>query len=730
MPANYTQRFKSRSLILSVVLGLLCCFTQTQAQSLLDRRVSINFDRTPLGNILREVGKKGGFYFFYKSDLFPQDSLVSITANNQSVSGVLTALFHDKYDFTEHKEYLVISQRLSNLSLINTDIINENNTYSISGLVVNERTGERLMNASVYIKEQLVSVLTDEHGYFQLRFRANNPGQINLTASKLSYKDTSINFLQTVAVSSRSQSSAYDNAANKSNGVEKTGMGRFLISAKQRIQSLNIPDFFAKRPFQVSLTPGLSSHGTFSPQVVNKFSLNLVGGYTAGVNGIEFGGLFNINRMNSRYLQLAGIFNMVGGTVTGLQAAGVHNRALDTVKGVQIAGFINKAEGQMAGLQFSALNNSAHKLKGVQIGLVNIADTSHGASIGLVNIIGNGFYKVTLSTSDLTNTNVSLKTGTHTFYSALLVGINLDPNNKLYTIGLGMGHDFMLSNKVYISAEAAYNFVDAGDWDNRLIQGKLLLNVQLSKNISLFAGPTFNRYNSSSSYSVSGYKNVNHLPLYSQFIPDPEQGIYISPYRVKKWVGWEAGIAFNSVFKSAPKVADHSSAWYLGAAITTGSALSSSYGNVAGVELFTHRDLGEHLTGTLSTGYSYFGPLYYETSTYSTGPWVRQQAAQPLKIIPVKAGIRLKTGKTFFIAGEIGEALGLFNITDYTKPGKNSNGYPEYGLKAYRSFMYAVSAGFSFKSGLETGFKLEDYAITGSYRQLAFRLGYRFKLSK
>jgi hypothetical protein len=727
MCRNYTKPFKSHRLIL-VVLSLLCCFTQTKAQSLLDKRVSLSFEHTRLGNILREVGKKGEFYFVYKGGLFRQDSLVSITADNQTVSGILKVLFHEKFNFEEHKEYLIITQLLPALSLINTDITNDNNTYSISGLVVNEHTCERLMNASVYVKDQLVSVLTDEHGYFQLRFRANNPGQISLTASKLSYKDTSINFLQSVSVSSRSQTDDYNNITNKNNRVEKTGMARFLISAKQRIQSLNIPDFFARRPFQISLTPGLSSHGMFSPQVVNKFSLNLAGGYTAGVNGLEFGGLFNINRMNSRYVQTAGVFNMVGGTVTGLQAAGVHNRALDTVKGVQIAGFINKAEGQMSGLQASFLNNSTHKLKGVQIGLVNIADTSQGASIGLVNIIGNGFYKVTLSTSDLTNTNVYFKTGTHTFYTALLVGINLDPNNKLYTIGLGLGHDFMLSNKIYISTEAAYHVVDAGNWDNRLMQGKLLLNVQLSKNISLFAGPTFNRYNSSSSYHVSGYKNVNNLTDYPSFIPDPEAGVYISPNRVKKWIGWEAGIAFNSVFQSAPKIADNSSAWYLGAAITTGSAFSSSHGHVSGVEVFTHRDLGEHLTGTLSTGYSYIAPLYVETSTFDSEPLVRRQAFQPIKIIPVKAGIRLKTGKTFFIAGEVGEAFGLFN--DYAVIGRSSNGYPEYGLKPFRSLMYAVSAGFSFKSGLETGIKFEDYGLQKSYKQVALRLGYRLKLSK
>ena len=717
---NYTKLYKSHLFILPVVLGLLCCFTSTQAQSLLDRRVSVNFDHAPLGNILREVGKKGGFYFFYKSDLFPQDSLVSITANNQTVAGVLTALFHDKFDFTEHREYLVISQRLPSLSLLNTDITSENNTYSISGLVINERTGERLMNASVYVKEQLVSTLTDAHGYFQIKFRANNPGQINLTASKLSYKDTSINFLQAVSVNSRSQTDDYNNAANKSKGVEKTGMGRFFISTKQRIQSLNIPDFFAKRPFQVSLTPGLSSHGMFSPQVVNKFSLNLVGGYTAGVNGIEFGGLFNINRMNSRYLQLAGIFNMVGGTVTGIQAAGVHNRALDTVKGIQIAGFINKAEGQMAGLQISALNNSTHKLKGVQIGLVNSADTSQGASIGLVNIIGNGFYKVTLSTSDLMNTNVSLKTGTHTFYSTLLLGNNTSANNKLRAFGLGVGHDFMFSNHVYASAEIAYEAAyNGGGWDDRLMQGKLLLNVQLSKNISLVAGPIFNHYSKSSSGVVPGYKNVTHAPA-DPYAEDPVN--YYKSYLTRSWVGWEAGIAFNSVFKPAPKIADNSSAWYLGAAATVGIGWDNPYGTVYGTELLTQRDLGEHLTGIFSTGYTRFS--IKQRYLDGTGFYL----AEPVKIIPVKAGIRLKTGKIFFIEGEIGEAFGLFN--DRTLYASEFPGATDLSTKPYRALMYSVSAGFSFKSGFEAGAKFDDYGMLSQFKQFALRLGYRLKLSK
>ena len=49
----------------------------------------------------------------------------------------------------------------------------------------------------------------------------------------------------------------------------------------------------------------------------------------------------------------------------------------------------------MNGLQLSAGVNYTRKLKGVQIGIVNIADTSEGYSIGLINIVRKGYHKLT-----------------------------------------------------------------------------------------------------------------------------------------------------------------------------------------------------------------------------------------------------------------------------------------------------------------------------------------------
>src|SRR3546814_16471504 len=94
-------------------------------------------------------------------------------------------------------------------------------------------------------------------------------------------------------------------------GVERTRLGRFFVSSGQRIQSLNLRGFFTESPVQVSLMPGLSTQGRMSAQVVNNFSVNLIGGYTAGLNGMEMAGVFNMNKKDVGPVKIAGGFNVV-----------------------------------------------------------------------------------------------------------------------------------------------------------------------------------------------------------------------------------------------------------------------------------------------------------------------------------------------------------------------------------------------------------------------------------
>lgn len=689
-------------------------FEAAHGQNLMDKHISINAKNQQVAVVLSEIGKKGGFHFSYNGKVIPKDSLITILWNNQTVSKTLNHLFGDKYEFEERNNYIIITPALMRLSFINTDITTDNNNYSISGIVVNDKTGERLMNTSVYEKEQLVSTLTDEHGYFKLKLRSPSLNQVRLTASKFSYRDTSLNFLNAVVISNQSRAKMFSDDAKD---VEATAFGRFFTTAAQRIQSINLQDFFANRPYQLSITPGLSTHGMLSSQVINKVSLNLAGGYTAGVNGLEVGGLFNINKRDTKYLQFAGVFNLVGGTVTGLQFAGISNQALDTVKGVQLAGFINTAESQVSGLQLSALNNRAHKLKGVQIGLVNIADTSKGASIGLLNIINNGFYRVSMSASSTMPINFSFASGTRDFYTIVHAGADPFAQNIQLSMGLGIGHDFIFSEKIFASASLNYHVIgERINFDSKLKQGKLLLNVQLSKNISVYAGPVYNIYK----------------PKWLETLIISEQ--YLKPYYAnnenyqKKTIGWEAGIAINSAFKVAPKLRNDIQDWYLGVAVLSGLDIKSTK-RVIGTELYTFRNLTHSMAAILSIGYAqhiakpnrpaqkwYPGLIsasYYEDHDYHS--------------LPIKAGIRAYTGKNFFFSAELGVQVALNNPETYLllNPDNTSTEMP-YGKKP-TSALASLSPGYSFKNGLEAGLKYE-YFVGQDIQPIMMRIAYRFKL--
>lgn len=673
------------------------------AQSLLEKSVSIIATNQKLSNVLAQISKQGGFHFSYSGKNFPKDSLVSLTANNHVIKKMLSQLLSDKYEFEEHTNYIIITPALQRLSIINTDVTSDNNNYSISGIIINEKTRERLMNTSIYEKEQLVSTITDEHGYFKLKLKSNSLDQVRITASKYAYRDTSLSFLNTVVISNRNRSRIFQ---HNGRDVEATALGKFFTTAAQRIQSINIQDFFANRPYQISLTPGLSSHGALSSQVVNKFSLNLAGGYTAGVDGLELGGLFNINKRDTRYLQFAGVFNLVGGTVTGLQLAGVSNQALYTVRGAQVAGFINTAEGQVSGVQLAALNNRAHKLKGVQIGLVNQADTSEGVSIGLINIIRNGFYKVSYSANNLMNSNVSVATGTHRFYTKFNVGVNIWPDKLMYGFGLGAGHDFMFSNKIYLSAEGGYMFMNTGVWADRWIYAKLLLNVALSKRISVFAGPSYNQYSNARRY-------LGEETKYKKIITYPK-----SPF--KRFSGWEAGIAYTSAFKPAA-IVDPIAAegWYIGGRIEAGLGTAYRTRGLHSLHIFTERELGRRLEATLSAGVMVASPpetaYLTDTETLSGNTFV---------MMPIKAGVKSYLTKRLFFAGEIGLAIPLSGSALTYATQESFWGY-EYSPK---SFLYALSFGYRFSAGLEASIKFEDYVKYYDITNMSLGISYRFKL--
>lgn len=345
------------------------------AQQILNKPVDISVKGQPVSAVLKSVSEQGKFYFSYNSNLIAGDSLVTITMTRQPVRQVLDQLFQNKFQYKEKGDYLIILPAAREKS------------FHISGLILDDETGKPVDYASVYSRQLLVSTLSEDDGGFRLRIK-ERAFPIYLTVSKVGYGDTTmvINSTDEAARTMRIQPRAVDLdplIVRYSEG-ESTWLGRLFLSQRLRAQSRNIGRFFVALPYQASLTPGLGTHGRMSGQVVNKVSLNVAGGYTAGVNGVEIAGGFNISKENVRYVQLAGAFNVVSGHVHGVQVAGFSNNVLDSLHGVQISGFSGMVRKHVDGVQVSGfLNRAGQGIAGAQIsGTINlIRNGGHGAQI-------------------------------------------------------------------------------------------------------------------------------------------------------------------------------------------------------------------------------------------------------------------------------------------------------------------------------------------------------------
>jgi hypothetical protein len=501
-------------------------------------------------------------------------------------------LFADRFEYREQGKHIIIQNPEAS------------QYWYISGYVIDQATGERVSNASVYEPQQLVASLTNDAGYFKLKLKDKHPAS-TISISKLSYRDTSIIIKpgvdQEFTVNIATKNYELDSVTVSPHmRIEDTWIGQFFLSSKQRMQSLNLGKFLVDKPYQFSLTPGLGTHGRMASQVENKISVNMLGGYSAAVNGVEIGGLFNIVKKDMQYVQLVGLFNVVGGRVTGVQASGLFNQVMDSVtgaqlaglfnvagddvygvqaaglynhtpedmryaqlagvanysgdtargiqaagvanlaggdtRGAQVAGVANIASAAMEGVQISGVFNYAKNLRGVQVGIVNICDSSSGYSLGLLNFVKHGYHKFSISTNEVLQINASVKTGTGKLYTILTGGFNPGETDRVASFGYGLGREISLGRIISLNPELTGQHLYLGDWGHANLLGRisLQLNLRLHRFISIYGGPAYSIYYSAQAIYKKGFKSD---------VKGSGIGGSSLDANTSSWIGWNFGVS-------------------------------------------------------------------------------------------------------------------------------------------------------------------------------------------
>ena len=197
---------------------------------------------------------------------------------------------------------------------------------------------------------------------------------------------------------------------------------------------------------------------------------------------------------------------------------------------------VNSARKEVDGVQVSGIVNYTKKLKGVQIGVINIADTCSGFMFGLINIVKHGIHELTLSSNEMLPMVLTYRTGSRKMYNILEAGYDPGRNERVFSYGVGIGTQWNFSSRLAMNTEALVNslLVGHGRQLPQVLRLQMPLRLKLGKTISLSAGPAFSVTWQNQAAVPDGYKTLL-----------PREGYHT--YKIGNataWLGFTAGINF------------------------------------------------------------------------------------------------------------------------------------------------------------------------------------------
>ncbi|MCG8581351.1 MAG: carboxypeptidase-like regulatory domain-containing protein [Bacteroidales bacterium] len=576
----------------------------TYGQNYLEMPVSVQMQNASVVSVFNELENQLAFNFSYEAQLIDNSKKVSLNEQNKALKKVLKKVLGKDYDYKVVGTHVIIQSSLPSLD-------KRGGRFTYSGQVVGP-DNQPVENAIVYEANRQTASITSYDGYYNFNFRdKNHPVALNI--SHTGFRDTVIYVspgqTQEVRIIPLPQQRTIPSNFKALEGKSGTALAsadlqtmrdiklvKFMVNDEALYVSNNL-NAFNWQSAQVSLLPYVGTNDLMNGLTTNNVSLNVIGGYTAQIEGAEFGAVSNFIQNDVIGFQAAGVSNVVGKNVVGFQAAGVASVILGNLEGAQASGVFNRVKGhhtgamiagvaniseggnnnpslkglnsqisgvanvhlndttnlqitsvwnqaeQVNGFQISALCNYTKKLNGLQIGIINIADTiENGLPIGLINIVKHGYRVIEFSTNETFRFNAAFKTGGNHFYSFLSAGID-----KYISAGYGFGYTSNYKKKTSINFDLSGAGVfdlnaETNSYMGTLYRAQLGLNYRFAKHLSLSVGPAFN--------FLHAFNDTGSTP--PDIISKPG-GVYYGQYYLEKslssqsnqsWFGWHCSVRF------------------------------------------------------------------------------------------------------------------------------------------------------------------------------------------
>lgn len=550
---------------LSVLFCVLFSFARAEETPYLEKTVQLKSGTFTYEELFRQLSDQTGVVFSYTG--FDDQRKITVKAAKQPLRVALNTLFNEgDCSYKMKGKYVIVTCKAKPKPKTENPVADNSNVI-LNGYIYSADDSSQVAETSVYLRQNKQSAVTNEYGYFNMSF-PKTADVLSISVAKENYRDTTVVILSkqrtTIVIFLEPESAPLSIAVNDSLVVNLN------VDTLPAIESAPVNDtsglfagfwkrFNIERPnmrnisdtlftdFAFSFVPPLSTNHLLAVNTVNKYSLNLLVGYSRGIDVLEIGGLVNVDAGNVKSVQIAGITNLVSGKVTGVQIGGIANLVADTVEavqvagitnindahfegvqvggifnrsrtvyGTQIAGIANSADtvlgGQIAGIvntaynvngfQLSGIANRAVHVNGSQLGFINVATSITGVPVGFLSYVHTGYHKIEVASDENFIGTLSFRTGVDRFHNIFLAGLQVTEHPNLWTYGYGVGTAQRFgASKWYFDWDITAQHLHPSGHDyryNLLAKTFIGLEYRFGNHFAIAAGPTFNWYNTES----------------------------------------------------------------------------------------------------------------------------------------------------------------------------------------------------------------------------------------
>lgn len=191
--SNTMNRLLTLSIFLIVFIWTInACLAGRQTflqSSALDKKIDLEVKAIKLGKVLKLIEKEGDFKFSYSRKIVPVQESITYQARNTSIKNILTGILSPLgIEFIQVEKQVVLRRAKEAKTAVPPKAIvtKKKSNYTISGNIVDLKTGESQIGATIYINELRSGSITNAYGFYSITIPE---GIYYFTYSYIGYKE-------------------------------------------------------------------------------------------------------------------------------------------------------------------------------------------------------------------------------------------------------------------------------------------------------------------------------------------------------------------------------------------------------------------------------------------------------------------------------------------------------------------------------------------------------------